>query len=41
MSAINSPAVLAFVAIPSTVIWSYLVFWTVFAIGLVTMFRSR
>ena len=38
MSAINSPAVLAFVAIPSTVIWSYLVFWTVFAIGLVTMF---
>jgi len=34
----NSPAVLAFVAIPSTVIWSYLVFWTVFAIGLVTMF---
>ena len=35
---LNSPAVLAFVAIPSTVIWSYLVFWTVFAIGLVTMF---
>ena len=34
----NSAAVLAFVAIPSTVIWSYLVFWTVFAIGLVTMF---
>ena len=38
MSAMNSPAVLAFVAIPSTVIWSYLVFWTIFAIGLVTMF---
>ena len=38
VSVMNSPAVLAFVAIPSTVIWSYLVFWTVFAIGLVTMF---
>ena len=37
-SVMNSAAVLAFVAIPSTVIWSYLVFWTVFAIGLVTMF---
>ena len=34
----NSSAVLAFVAIPSPVIWSYLVFWTVFAIGLVTIF---
>ena len=38
MSVMNSPAVIGFVAIPSTVIWSYLVFWTVFAIGLVTMF---
>ena len=34
----NSPAVIGFVAIPSTVIWSYLVFWAVFAIGLVAMF---
>ncbi len=38
VSAINSPAVIAFVGIPGTVIWSYLVFWTVFAIGLVAMF---
>ena len=37
-SVMSSPAVVGFVAIPSTVIWSYSVFWTVFAIGLVTMF---
>ena len=38
MSVMNSPAVVGFVVIPSTVIWSYLVFWTVFALGLITMF---
>jgi uncharacterized membrane protein len=37
-SVTNSPVVIAFVAFPSTVIWSYLVFWAVFAIGLVTTF---
>ena len=37
-SVMNSPVVIAFVAIPSTVIWSYSVFGAVFAIGLVTMF---
>jgi uncharacterized membrane protein YphA (DoxX/SURF4 family) len=34
----NSPAVIAFVAIPTTVIWSYFVGGAVFAIGLITMF---
>ena len=34
----NSSPANVLVAIPSTVIWSYSVFWTVFAIGLVTMF---
>jgi uncharacterized membrane protein YphA (DoxX/SURF4 family) len=35
---VNSPAVMAFVAIPSTVIWSYFAFGVVLAIGLVTIF---
>jgi uncharacterized membrane protein YphA (DoxX/SURF4 family) len=34
----NSSAVMAFFAIPSTVIWSYLAFGAAFAIGLVTIF---
>jgi uncharacterized membrane protein YphA (DoxX/SURF4 family) len=33
-----SPAFMAFVAIPSTVIWSYFAFAVVFAVGLVTIF---
>ena len=35
---LNSSAVMAFLAIPSTVIWSYLAFAVVLAIGLVTIF---
>ncbi|HLJ29766.1 MAG TPA: hypothetical protein VKY85_23865 [Candidatus Angelobacter sp.] len=35
---LNSSAVMAFFAIPSTVIWSYLAFAAVLAIGLVTIF---
>jgi uncharacterized membrane protein YphA (DoxX/SURF4 family) len=35
---LNSLAVMAFVAIPSTVIWSYLAFGVTLAIGLVTIF---
>jgi uncharacterized membrane protein YphA (DoxX/SURF4 family)/uncharacterized membrane protein len=35
---LNSSAVVAFSAIPSTVIWSYLAFGVVLAIGLVTIF---
>ncbi len=35
---LNSSAVMAFFAIPSTVIWSYLVFGAILAIGLVTIF---
>lgn len=35
---LNSPAVMAFVAIPRQVIWSYFVFWVVCATGLVTIF---
>ena len=38
MSVMNSPAVMALVAIPSTVIWAYFVCGAVFAIGLVTIF---
>lgn len=37
-SLLNSSAVMAFFAIPSTVIWSYLAFGVVLAIGLVTIF---
>ena len=37
---LNSSAVLAFFAIPSTVIWSYLAFGVALAIGLVTIFLS-
>ncbi len=37
-SLVNSPAGMAFVAIPSTVIWSYFAFGVVLAIGLVTIF---
>lgn len=37
---VNSPAVLAVVAIPSTVTWALLVFGVVFAIGIVTIFLS-
>lgn len=37
-SLVNSLAVMAFVAIPSRVTWSYLAFGVVFAIGLVTIF---
>ena len=37
-SLVNSPAVLALIAIPSTVIWSYSVGGAVFAIGLVVIF---
>ncbi len=40
-SLLNSPAVVAFFAIPSTVIWSYLVFGVVLAIGLATIFIRR
>jgi len=36
-SLVNSPAVMAFVAIPSTVIWSYFAFGMVLAIGLVVI----
>src|SRR5216684_7943306 len=35
---LNSSAVMAFFAIPSTVIWSYLAFGVALAIGLVTIF---
>jgi uncharacterized membrane protein/uncharacterized membrane protein YphA (DoxX/SURF4 family) len=35
---LNSSAVMAFFAIPSTVIWSYLAFGVVLALGLVTIF---
>jgi uncharacterized membrane protein YphA (DoxX/SURF4 family) len=35
---LNSSAVMAFLAIPSTVIWSYLAFGVALAIGLVTIF---
>ena len=35
---LNSPAVMAFVAIPSEVTWSYFAFGVVIAIGLVTIF---
>src|SRR5215831_3588330 len=37
-SLMNSSAVVAFVAVPSTVIWSYFVFGLVLAIGLVMIF---
>ena len=37
-SVVHSSAVMAFVAIPSTVIWSYFVFGVVFAIGLIGIF---
>ena len=37
-SLVNSSAVMALLAVPSTVIWSYFVGGVVFAIGLVTMF---
>lgn len=37
-SLVNSSAVMALLAIPSQVIWSYFVFGVVFAIGLVTIF---
>jgi uncharacterized membrane protein len=37
-SLVNSSAVMAFVAIPSTVIWSYSVGGVIFAIGLATIF---
>src|SRR5262245_44386080 len=37
-SLVNSPAVMAFVVIPRTVIWSYFAFGVVLAIGLVTIF---
>jgi uncharacterized membrane protein YphA (DoxX/SURF4 family) len=36
----NSSAVLAFLAMPSTVLWSYFVGGVVFVIGLVTIFRG-
>ena len=36
-SLLNSPAVMAFVAIPSEVRWSYFVFGVIIAIGLVTI----
>ena len=35
---LNSSAIIAVFAIPSTVIWSYLAFGLVLAIGLVTIF---
>src|SRR5260370_42316089 len=35
---LNSSAVMAFFAIPSTVVWSYLAFGVALAIGLVTIF---
>src|SRR5215468_469809 len=37
-SLVNSSPVMAMLAIPSTVIWSYFVFGVVFAIGLVMIF---
>src|SRR5215813_9367253 len=37
-SLVNSPAVMAFVVIPRTVIWSYFAFGVVLAIGLVAIF---
>src|ERR1035441_5649713 len=37
-SLVNSSAAMAFVAIPSQVIWSYLAFGVVLAIGLVAIF---
>src|SRR5215471_21134060 len=37
-SSVNSAAVMALVAIPSTVIWSYFVFAVVLTIGLFTIF---
>lgn len=37
---VNSCVLLAVVAIPSTVIWAMVVFWTVFAIGIATIFLS-
>jgi len=39
-SGANSSAVLAFIAIPSEVIWSYSVGGTIFALGLITIFLS-
>ncbi|HLW51238.1 MAG TPA: hypothetical protein VKW06_00210 [Candidatus Angelobacter sp.] len=38
MGLVSSPAVMALVAVPSTVIWSYSVFAAILAIGLVTIF---
>lgn len=39
-SPLNSPSLAVLIAIPSTVLWSYLVFWIIFAIGVAVIFLS-